>query len=427
MSTPPRGSATPILDLIAPLPESRRVDRLNLRQALLIVGIPLLAIFLIVFTVAFLDIPAVTAVFNYVGSKVEAFFNAFGREGPLAFTIVNVVTIFLAIGIHEFGHLVAGRSVGFSFEAIRIGPVAAARTPYGMKLVLRRLTSLDGVSEMQIGKLRKVRRRLVIFIAGGPVANLISGLCFSLFLLPEISKGLSAAARHSLQLFVAYSILMAVGNLAPFRRRNGMFTDGARLLGLVNSKLKTRRWLCILALNMQIHSGARLGDLKQTWLAHCCALPDGSSDALQAFWLAYLAANGRKDVEQAEQYLEKCLRLFGIASPSFKTVLLIEAAIFHAWFFEDEKRAAIWFRKIVLDKTAPFLNGLRLGICLHWVAGRYENANSAWEKGWNYLKQLPPSPATESLKQAWQVWKNEMQERQIARTSSNRDSHTTSD
>ena len=417
MSNASTKSPTLILDLESPLPQTRQWDRLSWRQAVLIVALPFVGVILLVptFLVLIDNNPAVAKIFKYIGTKFDAFSAGSGAQSPLVFFLLYFLTFFLILSIHELGHVAAGLAVGFHFRELRIGPLTLVKSSKGLKVALQRISTLDGIAAMGIQKLRRLRHKLAIYIAAGPLANVLSGLCVWLLLTSRLSGRFQPAIRQSLELFGAASIFVGFVNLIPFRRRNGMFMDGARLLSLVTSKIKTRRWLCILALKIQTESGVRLRDLKRTWIAHSCVISDQSLDALQAFWIAYLVCNDREDPKPAAQHLEKCLECFGIASPGFRKLLLMEAAIFHAWFRDDEQRAKIWSQKSEDGPAAPLLNQLRLVICMNWSGRRYDELTTAWEKGLAHVENLPASSAKNRLKDGWLEWKNEIDKRRATR------------
>jgi len=410
-------SPTPLLDLESPLPKFRQWDRLSWRQAVVIVVLPLVAVILLVPTFLVLsdNNPTLAKIFKYIGTKADVLFKGAGAQSPLLFFLFYFLTLFLVLLIHELGHVAAGLAVGFHFQGVRIGPLTLAKSPKGLKITFQRISNLDGIAAMGIQKLRRLRSKLAIYIAAGPLANILSGLCLWLFLTSQILSKPQLAIRQSLEFFAALSIFVGVVNLIPFRRPNGMFTDGSRLLSFVASKMRTRRWLCILALKMQTESGVRLRNLKRTWIAHSCAISDHSLDSLQAFWTAYLVKNDSEEPQAAAQHLEKCLELFGIASPEFKKLLLMEAAIFHAWFRDDERKAKIWSQKSESSPPAALLSQLRLAICMHWSGRRYDELTSAWETGRVYIENLPPSTGKNRLKDAWTGWKNEIDKKRVAR------------
>jgi len=53
------------------------------------------------------------------------------------------------------------------------------------------------------------------------------------------------------------------------------------------------------------------------------------------------------------------------SSEGFKKMLLMEAAIFHAWFGTDEQKAKVWAQKSESSPPWPLLSQLRLAICMH--------------------------------------------------------------
>jgi len=409
-------SPTPILDLESPLPEKFRWDRLTWRQALLIVGLPLVAVSLLVpvFVVLNDRNPAVARIFRYVGTTADALFQGSGVHTPAMFFVVYFFALFLIISIHELGHLLGALAVGFHFERIRIGPLTLSKSMQGLKITVQRMSSFDGIAAIRIQRLRKLRQKYAVFIGAGPFANFLSGLCAWLCVATPLG-GSHHTIRQYLQLFAALSIFVAAVNLIPYQRRNGMYSDGARLLAFSNSRMKTRRLLCILALNKQINSGVRLRDLKRTWIAHSCAIPDQSLDTLQAFWIAYLADNDSDNAEQAAKNLERCLERFGNTSQEFQKQLLMEAAIFQAWFRNDEQKATFWSQKSEAYPAAPLLKQLRLKICIYWAGRRYDELAATWEKGRRHIETFPASAAKSRMLEVWLAWRNQMDKKRVVR------------
>jgi hypothetical protein len=114
------------------------------------------------------------------------------------------------------------------------------------------------------------------------------------------------------------------------------------------------------------------------------------------------------------RYLEKCLERFGIASAGFQKLLLMESAIFQAWFRDDEQKANIWSQRSEAGPAASLLNQLRLAICMDWTGRRLEELTSAWEKGRIHIEALPSSPAADRLKNAWLEWKDQIDKKLAA-------------
>jgi hypothetical protein len=141
-SEPAGNSATPILDLLKPLPKPD-AERFTGRFAL-----PFLTV------VAFI-------VFT----------------GNLSFLIVLfgfLLVNFLVIAVHELGHLIAGWIVGLPFLGVTIGPFVAKLHRGKLELKLRPRVS-GGLAFMGLTRIRRVRRRLIVLVAGGPSSRGVPG------------------------------------------------------------------------------------------------------------------------------------------------------------------------------------------------------------------------------------------------------------
>ena len=398
-------SSTPILDLESPLPRRGR-----LRWRHLFVAIGIFTIGVLSFAVAFFalgDEPVGAGFVNVLRKEVAALIDASVPENSLAFLVFYLGASLMILTSHELAHVVAGRIVGFHFETVRVGPFALVKSAKGLKFKLQGRHGLDGMAAMRIDRLGRLRRRLGIYIAAGPVANVLAVPCVWLFFVSQALDKWQHSVGKFLLFWAALSVVIAIVNLIPYQRENGMFTDGARLLSLVRSGAKARRWLSLLALKMESDAGVRPKHLKRTWIVHSCAIADQSRDALRAFWFAYVAHLDRGESDEAAGNLEKCLERFRIASPEFQKLILTEAAIFQAWYREDEEKAKTWAQALA-GPAGPPLNQLRLAICMHWVARQYEQATSAWEEGRKQVERLPASPQKDSMRESWLEWKTQI-------------------
>ncbi len=143
MTDSEQASTTPILDLVKPLPKPQG-DGLTLRNLVL----PLLLVALAVLT---------------------------GHSALLMVALGLLLISFLLTAVHELGHLIAGLSVGLQFEAVEVGPLRIERESGRWKLRTRHHL-LTGFTFMSLDKIRRVRRRLIVLILGGPTASLLSGV-----------------------------------------------------------------------------------------------------------------------------------------------------------------------------------------------------------------------------------------------------------
>jgi hypothetical protein len=241
-------SSTPVLDLEADLPTTPR-DRLTLTQILIVLGV-LGVGSVVVWSVA------ETKVWNAFLNRVNESFRAQSDATVLAPILAPLGILFfwfVSVAVHEAGHIIAGQLVGFSFTSVTVGLVSIEKTAKGFALRWHRSLPLDGLAFMRIDRLRRLRWRFLVFVAGGPFASLVSGLAvwavwvwFPTPLHPSISFAIGTLLFCSAVTFVSTMI--------PFRY-SGYDTDGKLLMDLSRSVSRLRYWLAANALTIQAQSG----------------------------------------------------------------------------------------------------------------------------------------------------------------------------
>jgi hypothetical protein len=313
----------------------------------------------------------------------------------------------LAIFVHEAGHLLAGWAVGFQFSSFQIGPLSLQLEFGVMKTQFSWDIQALGYTGMYADRMHRIRRRSLIYIAGGPAANLLTTLLTvilfeHMFPLPTESVIGTAAGQ-----FGAVSLLLGMVSLVPVGG-----TDGALIEMLISSYLCARRWICNLALGAQFARGIRPGHWKRTWLRTATSIPDGSRGDFSTNWMAYMSANDRKNAPDAGQHLERCLRATPALGTQFRNMAAHEAAVFMAWFREDTELAEKWASHVKRPCPVSPLQQIRLEVALNCGRRRFDAAISAWEKGAALIGKLPSGPQTKLLKESWAEWRAEIQERQ---------------
>jgi len=318
---------------------------------------------------------------------------------------VFLLLVIVAIGIHELGHLITGWAVGFSFNSIQIGPFVLENS-YS---VLRAHISTDimflGYAGMFANNVRRLRRRSPIYIAAGPAANIATFVIVVIIsrLVPSTpTSGVATAVGE----FAAISLVLAMISLLPITS-----TDGASIEMLLSSSFATRRFLSTMALGSQFNQGLRARDWRQTWIKAATRIPDKSVSDFYASWMAYLAANDRKQIDLAARYLERCLEATPFLNARWRDLVAQEAAVFSAWFRMDAGVAKQWLTQIQKQRAFMPILQARIEIALECAQGDFDRAIAAWDKGFGLIQTLPMKPSNESLKDSWLEWRTEIQER----------------
>ena len=319
-----------------------------------------------------------------------------------------MIAFVLAISAHELGHLLAGWRVGFEFSSIAIGPISLV-VEYGrLKVRFRRSLPAGGYAGMHISRIKRLRRRLLVFVAGGPMANLlIAGVAVIwLAYLPPKSNWLAALC----EMFWMASAMLGIINLVPFRA-GALYTDGARILWLLSSLSKSRRWICLTAIASQSHNGIRPRRWKRTWIKATAGIRDGSIDDFAANWIAYAAANDREEAPAAALHLERCLELINLVGPWLQDLAAIEAAVFTAWFRENPATAEAWFKQVKKSSALPKLLQMRAKIAFCCARNDFALSLLTWQEAFEYIQRLPPTPTKDGLIEGFLEWRDEIQQR----------------
>jgi Zn-dependent protease len=321
-----------------------------------------------------------------------------------------LLSFVLIVVLHEFGHLLAGWSVGFRFSFISIGPLSLSMEYGRPKIRLRRGMPAAGRAGMQVTQVLRLRRRLLIFTTAGPLANLLSAAGAFVLVNYFLSPSKSWLYLPAL-IFMPLSLVLGIVNLIPFRL-GMLYTDGERIAMLLSSRPRARRWICITALANQSQTGVRPKDLRRTWLRAASCVPDGSVDDFASNWLAYSCANDRKDAPLAASHLERCLAIMNRLGPATQDIVTLEAAVFTAWLRNDAVTAQMWLGQVKNLNAIPKLLRIRAEVALPCARKEYEQALTCWQQGLGFIEALPASALQVRLKDGWLEWQGDIRERQ---------------
>lgn len=208
------------------------------------------------------------------------------------------VMAFFVILLHELGHLLGGRIVGFRFMLLIVGPLRVERL--GERIVWRLNRNLGlagGLAGSVPTDQHDLRRRMAVFTAGGPLASLLSGV---LALAISLQSGTWVSALIGIG--AAMSLVIAVVTMVPLVN-GGFNTDGARLLMLWRDPARAERWIAIGSLS-HMRMQQRPRDLPPHLIETATALRDGKLDDIAAHLIAYEVALDRGDFTAAQSLLD---------------------------------------------------------------------------------------------------------------------------
>jgi hypothetical protein len=232
------------------------------------------------------------------------------EKGALAAVLLLVFLIVLFC--HEFGHLMAGRLVGFRSFLLIVGPVRFERSGDRWGVHLNKdLALAGGLAASAPMDTRDLRRRTAVMVAGGPVASALVALGAGLapYMLGPIRTTSSfgdVLLFETVSTLALMSAAIALVTLLPYRTA-GFLSDGARLLRLIRGGPVAARDSAIQAILGSTLSGLRPRDWDPELLRAACELRDGSMFELTALQFAQMHAADSGHTEESLIQLRQLL------------------------------------------------------------------------------------------------------------------------
>jgi hypothetical protein len=315
----------------------------------------------------------------------------------------------LLITLHEAGHLVAGLTLGLEFRGLRVGPVYIRHEWGTFRAGWRWKSGASGITQMVPTNFSRIRRKLIWFVIGGPVATFASALAAWIWLLiGQRSENISGTAS----IFVCLSFFVLATNLLPIHLAGGHESDGLLLRRLLFDKRQTTQWLARSAILAKLRRGTRLRNINSRWIrAASDSDPKNARLGFGGAVIAYAWASDRELEQDTAIYLERCLAAMNLFPPEVADFIMSEAAIFQAWFRVDSQKASTWRGRIRNPlRFAPVMR-LRLATFMAWASQDFEEAEKNWSAGLTLIQKLPPTPQFKALQESWNEWGQQMAKR----------------
>jgi hypothetical protein len=278
----------------------------------------------------------------------------------------------LLVAIHEMGHLVACKMVGYDWNFIVIGPLKIDKTSGRVSFSTSgqrfggKLCPENGVSNPSIA-------RNIITLLGGVSMNLLTG-ALALTAIPLVPASLSNW-KFLLILIAVSSLFIATRNILPIKAC-GHATDGY----LIKEQLRLRtapaeakrpdpaaeqaRYDAL----MQLYRFREEGQRPKDWDAEIvrAAVAHGGKDVKSAIaaYLAFYWAEDCSDVIAAGRYIARAVQLMETVELSFRAYLPLDGAYHKAFYGRDpdNARRLLTMARSLLPENVEEKAGFQCGI-----------------------------------------------------------------
>jgi hypothetical protein len=330
-----------------------------------------------------------------VGKFLEKLQPAFSTNNPFVEIPLLLVAIYVGILIHELGHVVAGLAVRFPFVYVMVGPVRLTRTKDSFKVTLHK-PEMGGLA-MHLPKGRRRSWKGVLFVLGGPLANM------AVFALTPI------ALRTAIfpALLCVISFFLAVISLIPFHTK-GFASDGMLIWRALSSPRHRIRDVAVAYLAREIEK-KRAREFRATWVNRALQSSGPTPNTFLAHWIAYWYFNDRKEWDRAAASLETCLALTPFVNEAMRDLCILEAAVFHAWAWDDLAGAHNW-KTLVPDSAIEPVRLVRWQI-VEATARRDHAVLQFWQDATKFIAENPDENLRAILSESWAEFREDIESR----------------
>lgn len=297
----------------------------------------------------------------------------------IVFYLFLIVTLFCVINLHEFGHYLFGKLLGYRLIMYRIGILSFTFENDKIKFEWIKNKGYDGLCAMIPPKDADFHeKKHILYYAGGVLFNFLSGLLI-LFALPFV---LSFYGRCFIYIFSIFSILLGFINLIPFKTA-GNYTDGKIILELLKKDQNVSKIITTMNRYTQLAGGIRPKDLSLD--------PNFLIDTTDPLLLLlhYYQALDQENDQQAsliiDQIINQLENFSTIALPGIYNELITAGVRFNLPEWVD-KYYTLNEKSLTKDND---LNGERVKAYYAWYVGNIDQAREHIKKAKEVANKFP--------------------------------------
>jgi hypothetical protein len=259
-----------------------------------------------------------------------------------------LLTIWVGTIIHEIGHLSAALLMGLYVQKVAIIPLKAVRSGGGFHLQIFVSPKKDGFVTAYPLDARQVRQRMMAFIAGGPVANLMASLmCLALAWLVD-RTAVPLVPRDHLCYWLDFIGLMNlidfIINVIPVQSGKSS-SDGSKLIAFARNDSWIERQCLLEALQSSMLGGTRPSAWNAAQVERMLALRGGSPGDFGANLFGYYYALDTGQIESAGAYLDLAEAQCATLDPKLFDAAYLEKAYYEA-FYRSNIGARAWLTRV---------------------------------------------------------------------------------
>jgi hypothetical protein len=308
------------------------------------------------------------------------------------------------IVVHECGHLVGARIVGWKPLSIQAAGVLLDRTHERWRFTFSAKAIPLGLVNVAPESAIAFSRKLRMFALAGPTANVIVAIA-----LRAVCVSTQGYVREALIECASLSLLMGGINILPVRM-NQVETDGyVALRGSRNPGWVQARIAAALVRNA-LCNGTPIERCNDRWFSKTRPTGKPYLQQLAPTLQHYVRFEYKEQHADAAQMLERALTLASRGGPKTRAMLLLLAAMFQAEVRRDLDRANTWKAMIPERWLEPYQKTL-LEASFAFCTGERDRFLALRQKSLEEYKEQPDTPLRAATIARWEEYTQRMLKR----------------
>jgi len=315
------------------------------------------------------------------------------------FLLLIVLAYFIAVAVHECGHVAAGLALGMKLRGFVVGPFhwQIRRGEWEFRFEPTGVLSVDGAAGLVHTTIADWRWRDIYMTAAGPFASLLLGTA-------ALWAALNAKGRpwerfwEILAYIGVISLVTFVVNLIPIRPE-AHYSDGARILQLLSNGPWADVHRAFSMVTSSLVTPLRPKDFDLPTIQRAAGLVTRGREALLLRMFAYLHFLDCESIPEAVHAMQEAELIYEQSASDIPADLHLDFVFANALLRNDPMRARLWWER--MESRKPRRNGADYELArsaLAWAERRPEEAREAWVKADAAAQLLPKAGAYEFMR-----------------------------
>lgn len=263
-----------------------------------------------------------------------------------------IIAIFVSVFAHELGHLIGGLTQKFRFYKFTVGPFKVEKIKDGLRAGLNlNLNVAGGLTVMLPSSKNFDKKKLALFIAGGPIASLLLFIILaSSAIILHTFYGSNGIVNYIIYFFwmtAVITLVLGIMSLIP-EEETGLESDGLQLKDLFLGGERALIKQYVMQLSVALWSGTRPRDLDKTVLTQLNKMTEDQigSYSILAKLLFYVHCMDNSEKEYAETVLNEGIKIAETQNNDLlNATLFLEKSFFEAYCNQNFEKAEYYYNK----------------------------------------------------------------------------------